>query len=260
MDRSLRRGEDDEESVGFAYTRRQVLETAGSLGVAASLAGCNESDSSTDSPTPTFEPTETVAEPIDDIVDDDLSIIDHELVAGEGGYNTYLRVAVENVSSDPLTTVGITGEFFDADVEFLEVQTAIITSLRPGEVFEGYVSYWSDDVAAYVIRAGHSSRDGGQQQLQDVSVTDHCLDGDRVRGTIRNDNPGVVSRLSVDVTFYDEDGRALGTDTDTVVDVPANSQVPFAVESDTVYEHGTTAIDDYDVSVGDYGGGVLAVR
>lgn len=248
--------ETDDESTGFAFTRRRMLQAAGA--VSAATAGCNTSSDSTDSPTDS--PTATRAESVGTITEPGLKRVRTELVAGREGADKYLRVTVQNTRDEPMSFVSLSAEFFDPDLQFLEVQLASITHLRPGEMFDGYIPYWSDNVAAYSVRTDWSSRDGRQQELPDVSVADTCIAGSEVSGTVSNDTGTTLSRVRVEVTFQNENGETLEQQTDTLTGLEAGESAAFAVESDVVYEHSTTSIADYTVTVGEYGGDLLAVR
>lgn len=154
----------------------------------------------------------------------------------------------------------VTVEVFDGDLEFLGTQSAMVSSLFAGEVFEGYVPYLYRDAGAYAIRAERSGRPPNTDELDAVSLSDDCLVDDQVRGTVTNDGSTDVTRIGVMAWFYDDRGRVLGTGSDTITGLGAGGRADFEVDSNAVVEDNATSVDSYSVTVGNYGGEQLAVR
>lgn len=239
-------------STGFEYSRRVVLKTGAALCAGAAVAGC-QSDS--DESSPTSADTQSG----ETLVADGLNVRESELVSSEDGLGNFLRVVVENELDETVSFVGLTAQFFDDDVEFLEVQTATIYALAPGEAFEGHVRHFVEDPGAYVIHADRSKRDGTPVSLDDVDAT-HCLDHRQVRGTVSNGQSEAVPRLRVRATFYNEEGDILGSGTDTITELDAGEETSFAVDFDRDVNNDSVNVDDYEVTVGDYSDTLLSVR
>lgn len=268
------RDQNEPDSRGFEYSRRTVLKTGAAIGLASAGAGCeikiNDGGGAR---------TEASKEEVSDLVDDGLRIVDSGLVEsdplfsdlhGSGGptkldpgdtvHRNYLRVAVENTLDDPISVVMVTAEVFDGDLKFLGTQSAMISSLFSGEVFEGYIPYLYQDAGAYVIRAERSSRPPNTAELADVQLSDDCLDDEQVRGTVTNNGSSTVNRLGVMARFYDGEGNVLGTGSDTITGLAANGQADFEVDVTAIIEQDVTTVESYSVTVGNYGGEQLAVR
>lgn len=264
------------DSTGFEVSRRTVLKSSASLGVASSIAGCGDSgsDTSTTEPPP--------VEPMSDLIADGLEIVGAHFVDNQGTWidlggsvpsdqatasvndavsKSALRVRVRNTTSKTITVVQLTLEVFDEDLNFLGTQSAMISSLLANEVFEGHIPYlYRDKGAAYVLRADRSYRPEGAAQINRVRLEYHCINNEQVEGTVRHTGGLAVDRCRVLVRFYDADGRVLGTGTDTITGLGGNERAEYEVDANTVLERKVTAIDDYTVSIGDYDGQSLAVR
>jgi hypothetical protein len=273
-----RSGQGDEpDSTGFAFTRRRLLKT-GAVGVAAATAGCGEQDVVDLNPSSTPDSTPTQAEPEDErvpetgLVDDGLTVVSSSLVEDprrtelqsqldrQIETERYIRVLVRNDLDQPIGVVTISVDLFDDSRRFLEVQLATISSLRSGELFEGYVPFFNRDAALYVIRARRSQRRGDTQDLPAVSLTDHCLDDEQVHGTVRNEGASAVGRLRVQVRFRGGNGNSLGTASTLVSDLGSGESRDFTVDSDALLDERTADVTDYSIEVGKYGGGPLAIR
>lgn len=288
MNRPPRRTE--AKSSGFEYTRRTILKTGGVTGLASLIAGCGNdpgqsTNQTTQSPNPTT-PTGSGTQQIEssDLVADGLEIISSQITKAEGlpgsdiagpDLNTgqqspyqyeqahqrnYVQVLVKNTLDYPISAIRLFVETFDEQGRYLDVQSATISSLFPQEVFEGYVSYPLHNAAAYVIYADRSRRVDGGVTVGDVTLLDHCLDDEAVRGTVRNDGSSTVQRFRVAVRFYDSDGDAIGTGTDTVTQLSGGAQTKFEIDLDVTFDEDATSVTDYSITVGDYVGDVVAVR
>lgn len=263
---------------GFDWTRRSVLAAGAAVGLPATLAGCTSDD-------------DLLVEPVEQLVDDDVELLETELVGDDGGWmdfrdgedgssladdygrTTHVRVRLASDVDETLSYVAVAVELFDEDLEFLGVQTARISSLGPDEVFEGYVPTLFD-AAAYVVRIDASDRPDPQAALDasddpvpptyavdEVTAVDDCLDGAQVRGTVVNGNPNTIDRLRVEVTFLDGDGTVLGRGTDTIFELEGQpGTAEFSVDPPAAIERTGTVVEDYEVSVGAYGGEAAAIR
>lgn len=270
-------GGDEPDSTGFAFTRRRLLKT-GAVGVAAATAGCGEQDivdldpSSTPDSTPTQAEPENEQVPETGLVDDGLTVVSSSLVEDprrmelqsrlDRGIETerYVRVLVRNDLDQPIGVVTLSVDLFDDSRRFLEVQLATISSLRPRELFEGYVPFFNRDASLYVIRARRSQRREVSRDPSAVSLTDHCLDDEQVHGTVTNEGDTVVGRLHVAVRFRGGNGNSLGTASTLVSDLESGESRAFTVDSDVLLDERTAAVTDYSIEVGTYGAGPLAVR
>lgn len=273
------------DATGFALSRRSFLVGGASIGVATSLSGCNGQDDSDSGPGPG---SDLDSEQANDLVAEGLALIDVSVVTGDSGWidlrddadgsppegdyalPTHVRVLLENESDEPISVVNLSVEAFDEDTEFLGVETARITSMRPGEVFEGHVPLLAQEPTAYVVRADRSKRPDPVTALEtadeplpydDVEVVDDCREGNTVRGTLRNTGSEPIDRLRVDVRFYDDEGRVLTTAVDTIVGLePGAPGKQFQVDLGDTIEPEEATVDVYRISVGNYGGETLAVH
>lgn len=274
MDRSTEDG--DPYATGFEYSRREILKTGAAVGLAGVSAGCGTSTETgpggdtptrddTASPTPTqattVSPTPEASEEVGALVDDDLTILDSGFSSKQDRLQNFFTVRVRNDLQDQtMSSVGISVEFFDADLEYLEFQNATIAYLGPQEVFEGYLTYYSEEAAAYAVRAERTLRQSALEDLDGLSVVDHCIDDEEVRGTVENVGTQRVRRLVVRVAFYDGDGDRVATNSQNITDRQAGGQTDFSVEFDDVIGDPDVGVEDYSISVGDIGNELLAVR
>lgn len=260
----------DPYATGFEYSRRDVLKTGTAVGAAAASAGCGGflGGSGTQEETPTGETGTTAgtgtgtpgpAESMT-LVDDDLSVVEGGFAPDSEGLGNFFGVRVRNdLGDETMSLVETTVQFFDEDLQFVEHRTATIGYLGPGEVFEGYLTHRSDEAAAYAIHATRSDRQGGREELTGLSVSDHSLEDERVRGTIENNGGRAVGRLAVQVAFFSRDGTRLDVGSDTITDLGRGEATGFEVELGEVLGE-SVDVADYSVSVGDYSSEVLSVR
>lgn len=247
----------DSRSTGFTFSRRVILKSGASLGVASSFAGCALNEDEEDS-TETPEPNTS----LDEFVADGLHIRESELVSNTDGLGLFLRVVVENELDQPISLIGLTAQFFEDgtdDVEFYDIHHANISGLAPDETFEGYIKCFVADPAAYVIHADRTRRRGDPEAVDDVSVT-HCLEHRSVTGSVTNDGTDEVHRLRARATFYNENGDLIGTGADTITQLEPGGSTSFEVDFDRIVENESVSVDDYSVSIGDYNDALLAVR
>jgi hypothetical protein len=242
----------DPYATGFAVSRRTVLAT----GVAIGLAGCpSEEDNST--PTNTPSPTE----PVSGLVDGNLTVLDSGFVSRQSGLQNYFRIRVRNdLQNETMSSVGLIIEFFDPDLQFLEHQNATIAYLGPREVFEGYVTYFSDDAVAWSIRATRTQRTDELETLTGLSVTGDSLDDDVVRGTVEDNGPDDIRRLAVRAGFFDSDDDRLGTNYRTITELPAGGAQPVEIDLPDVIGDTSVQVADYALSVGDIADTQMSVR
>lgn len=301
---------------GFEFTRRRFLRSTAAVGASAAVAGCTDDGSDAD---------QGPLDPIEDLVDDGLRVVESELVQDSGGWmdfregdqtgsleddygqHAYVRVVVRNEGQDPVGAVGVTTELFDDDLEFRGTRGATIPSLRPQEEFEGYMPYVDGalpqdgkQAAGYLVRVDASGRPGpdaviGEDPPDDldvgdqgrtvdditgpdspiddvvgigfadrpadaVSVADDCVVDERVEGTIETPPDEAVRRMQVLVRFVDDDGRVLGTSTDTVLGIEAGGQADFEVTLDDAGVPSARNVADYEIAVGEFAPLGSAVR
>lgn len=267
---------------GFEFSRRSVLVGGATVAATGSLAGCSSSDDPDSDPAPTEETSDLVAE--------GLSVLDVDVVSDDGGWmdlrddeegdpdgdlaadyatRSHVRVLIENEREEAISAVNLAVEAFDDDMQFLGVTEATIASLRSGEVFEGYVPHlYGDAAAAYVVRADASRRPDPVTALEDldeplpsddVSVADHCREGNTVRGTLEHAGSSEIERLRVDVRFYD-DGDLVGSASDTVSGLEPGEDAEFRADFGESVEPAETTVADYGIFVSDDGGQSLALR
>lgn len=266
----LRPDDDDDDTdgdpyaTGFAVSRRTILATGAAIG----LAGCgSEGDDSTpsqtDSPTapPTNTPSPTATEPVSGLVDGNLTVLDSGFVSRQSGLQNYFRVRVRNdLQNETMSSVGLIIEFFDPDLQFLEHQNATIAYLGPREVFEGYVTYFSDDAVAWSIRATRTQRTDELETLNGLSVTGANLTDDAVRGTVENNGPDDIRRLAVRAGFFDSDGDRLGTNYRTITELPSGDAQSVEIDLPDTIGDPSVRVADYALSVGDIDDTQVSVR
>jgi len=267
-------GGDDRGSRGFAYTRRELLAASAAFGTASAVAGCGGEgiDIGSDDPTPTQVDPGSKQVDEDGLVDDGLTVLESALVEDprrveiqsdldrQVKTTRFVRVRVRNDTDERISVVSLSVDLFDDQGGFLEVQMATIHQLRPAEVFEGFVPFAHPDASLYLIRARRSRRASPLQSLPNVSVSDHCLDDEAVRGTVTHSGTDTAEQLNVEVTFYDAAGDALGVSSDTVVDLGGGESAAFEADLEPVIEQQSTPVTDYSVAVGSYGPGVMDTR
>lgn len=250
---------------GFAVSRRRVLATTAMVG----LAGCGSNDDpeTTDSATPsqtappTETPTPTPTESVSGLVDDDLTVVDSGFLSKQDGLKNYFRVRVRNdLSNQTMSSVGITVEFFDPDLQFLEHQNATIAYLGPQEVFEGYLTYFSDDAVAWAIRATRTKRGDQLESVTGLSVATDRIEDEAVRGVVENNGPQQVRRLALRVGFFDGDGDRVGTNFTRLTELPAGGSRRFSVDFPEALADPNVRVADYSVAVGDIDDKLLAIR
>lgn len=261
----------DPYATGFEYTRREILQTGTAVGLAAT-AGCQHDEETTPRETeapqrttrePTLEETETPTDTknSEGIVDPALSVLESGFIEKERGLRNFFRVRLRNdLQDETLSAVGVGIEFYDKNLRFVEQQNATVAYLGPEEVFEGYLSYMRDEAVAYAVRATRSDRSLGHESLSGLSVGDHGLRDEQVRGVVENNGSRRVPRLAVQVAFYDRQGDRLGIESDTITELDAGAAAAFEVDFDEIIADPGTSVADYTVSVGDYGEGVLSIR
>lgn len=253
----------DPYATGFVISRRELIHASGTAGLAA-LAGCggDRGGTPTASSTPSDTPsaTATESEPVGESTVGGLEIVSTDLVASQG-LGKYLRVVLRNTfESETMSLVGLTAEFFDPDLQFLEIQSGTVFYLGPGEAFEGYVPYFHDEAAAFAVRADRTRRRETSESLSGLTISGDCIDDEQVRGQVENNGAADVGRLGVRVTFYDAESRRIGAGKDTVTNLGAGQASPFAVDFAAALGDPSARVTDYAVSVGDYGNSLLAVR
>ena len=266
---------DDPYATGFRMSRRDVL----IVGAAVGLAGCGGEDpaterpsdsqtapptaSPTDSPTasPTEEPTPPKSEPTTQLVDPDLTVIDSGFVDRSAGLQQFFRIRVRNdLSNQTMQTVGVTVDFYDQDLAYLEQQSATIGYLGPREVFEGFMSYMADDAVAYVVRADRTDRTASQQSLSGITVDDATLSDESITGVVTNDGPTSIDRLSIRGGFFDSSGDRLGVAITSVTALAPGDSARFQLSLDQPIPDPSVSVSEFAVSVGDFSDRVLSVR
>lgn len=223
------------------------------IGLTSSLAGCSLLGD--DDP----DPTEDRGEPVAKLDSDALSIVHSELMSFEEGDRRFLRVITQNESEDVMPVVGIMAEFFDVNLDFIEVQSATIEYLQPGEAFDGYIQLFSDDIAAYSLQTDRSRRHGEQVPLEQVYVAEHCLVGGRVEGSLGNDGTATIPRLRIRATFSGPANHVLGSASTTITELAGNEERTFAISAEHIAPRETGPVTHYELMIGDYNETLLAV-
>lgn len=269
MDRS--NGDPEPGSRGFAYTRREVLETGGAVGAGTALAGCGwlNDDDDGDGTTPE-QGSAYVGD--GELVDDGLAVLGSSFVDDPRRVDLqdeldddiqtarYVRVRIRNELDDDIGTVTLSVDLFDDRDQFLEVQMASVSELRSSEVFEGFIPFRNPEASLYLVRARRSRRVSVSRPMDSVRASDHCLVDDEVRGTVTNDGDEQVERLDVRVRYLDDDGNVVGTAFNTLSGLAVGESRDFDVALGDSLDGTGDDVADYTVDVGDHSVGSTAVR
>lgn len=183
------------------------------------------------------------------------------LVETDGTDANFVRVVVENRYAErPLYAVSLFTQFFDAEGTLLDFAETSTPSLEPGERFDGFVPFVGDGVAGYAVEATHTSRPVAVSSPDAVDVVADSRDGDTVAVTIRNASGGLVPYVSLEVTFYGENGSVLGTQARNVANLDEGEERDFDVVFASTAVDRADRIADYAVATRQYGGGLRYVR
>lgn len=173
----------------------------------------------------------------------------------------YVRAVVANQYGETtLYAVSLFVQFFDSNGDFMRAEMVSVPSLDPGERFEGVLPYVGDDVAGYAVEAENSSRRIVSEPIAGLKIVSSSRDGDTVTTTIENTTGHAIPYVTLEVTFYSEEGMVLWTQQRTVTDLAEEERR----ELDVVFAPHTVtpshSIGDYAVEAVLYGGAVRYVR
>ncbi|WP_226479118.1 FxLYD domain-containing protein [Natrinema amylolyticum] len=172
----------------------------------------------------------------------DLEIVDHEMVLDEEGYGTdvYVEATVENNGSTPSGDVDLRVDWYDSDGNYLDNDTAQLTSLGDGERWVARVyNLLTDeaDIDDYELE-GEFSEDAYEptDELSLVGSSMNVVDeefGDgelNVRGEVSNDSDAAQSYVEAVAKIYDDDGNVLGDDRTNITDLPGGETWAFTID------------------------------
>lgn len=228
--------------------RRHVL--ASTVGIAATIAGCGDdpeeieggSRDETDTPTATDsepqngdeeleEQTDTPTEEETDTPESEpnLELASHEMQTVEHEYWTdvYVEAIVENSGDAASGNIEVQADWYDEDGNYLDNDTAYLTTLQAGETWECRVYYLGSDaeeVADYEVggefyaRSGEINPEGLELLESEMSVRENDDDVE-VRGRVRNTSGSDQDYVEAIATIYDDDkGVVMGDEFTNVTD------------------------------------------
>lgn len=156
--------------------------------------------------------------------------------------------------------VSLLTQFFDSEGAFMVAAQTSLPRLDPDDRFEGYIPNVGDGVAGYAVEAASSKRSIASESPDAVEVVSDAREGDTVSVTVRNASGRLVPFVSLEVTFYDQDGTVLGSQERNVANLEEGERRDYEVVFATPAIDRTDHITDYEVETIQYGGGVRYVR
>lgn len=172
------------------------------------------------------------------------------LLDRQEGSPGYVRVRLENThDTRRIQSATLVSQFFDAEGELLDAGTARVPTLEPGETHEGYLPYFSGEVAGYAVEATQSTRETPAEPPESVEVTSSSLEGDTVTAVVRNTGGETAVFVDLAVTFYDEEGTAIATRHRHVDDLREGQRREFRTAHAPSATEPPVSIDDYAVEL-----------